>query len=497
MMERERRQQGYSRRVSQHDNLEVSRSNHEEFRKGIFCSKRDSCPVSTLTADPAFFEVPSEDSTTSAARIDAAIEAALASDSMRGVDTFYQPHPPGSASSMLGFPPDPHGDWREGGGGVLAVIQDPGTASMVYPPPRTAGDPWSRENGGGGVEHRPHHWPTTASPRRGIPSRTRRYEILALPPAKDSLGSANAGRRSGSVGESDSSGNADTNSGGGGGGVGGMRTYGDGHKRHGGGGGSGSGGAQQPTRSAWMRGGGLDTPRAVWQVEPPVALGAVVPMSGGSAEGFSSVGSSAEVGRSERSRHQSQSDHDYERHNAGSTGALGPPAASDLDMPPVDTTGGGTGGPAIRYGEGGGGQEVTLTPPGYDEPLELPDGCHHISLTKFLEVMTGPGLRVRKHHRTGKGSSGLRVLRYSEEGDNLTWDSHKILGAAQHVLPMSDVENVSMQARNRVVLLCVGGKDSYAVFEAANEDAAAVLFVGGSVKAVRKKKRRTSKGWIW
>lgn len=54
--------------------------------------------------------------------------------------------------------------------------------------------------------------------------------------------------------------------------------------------------------------------------------------------------------------------------------------------------------------------------------------------------MTGPGLRVRKHHRTGKGSSGLRVLRYSEEGDNLTWDSHKILGAAQHVLPMSDVE---------------------------------------------------------
>ena len=54
--------------------------------------------------------------------------------------------------------------------------------------------------------------------------------------------------------------------------------------------------------------------------------------------------------------------------------------------------------------------------------------------------MTGPGLRVRKHHRAGKGSSGLRVLRYSQEGDSLTWDSHKILGAAQHVLPMGDVE---------------------------------------------------------
>lgn len=35
-----------------------------------------------------------------------------------------------------------------------------------------------------------------------------------------------------------------------------------------------------------------------------------------------------------------------------------------------------------------------------------------------------------------------------------------------------------MQAGNRVVLTCVGGKDSYAVFEAANEDAAAVLYVG-------------------
>lgn len=35
-----------------------------------------------------------------------------------------------------------------------------------------------------------------------------------------------------------------------------------------------------------------------------------------------------------------------------------------------------------------------------------------------------------------------------------------------------------MQQGNRVVLRCVGGKDSYAVFEAAKDDAAAVLFVG-------------------
>lgn len=57
-----------------------------------------------------------------------------------------------------------------------------------------------------------------------------------------------------------------------------------------------------------------------------------------------------------------------------------------------------------------------------------------------IQVMTGPGLRVRKHHRAGKGNSGLRVLRYSADEDSLVWDSHKILGAAQHVLPLSDVE---------------------------------------------------------
>eukprot|EP00752_Nemacystus_decipiens_P002063 g1974.t1 len=130
------------------------------------------------------------------------------------------------------------------------------------------------------------------------------------------------------------------------------------------------------------------------------------------------------------------------------------------DMPPVET--GSAGGSAIGHGGmgGGGGEGVEMTPTDYEPPLELPDGCHHISLEKFLEVMTGPGLRVRKHHRAGKGSSGLRVLRYSQEADSLTWDSHKILGAAQHVLPMGDVE------------------DSYAVFEAANDDAAAVLYVG-------------------
>ena len=67
--------------------------------------------------------------------------------------------------------------------------------------------------------------------------------------------------------------------------------------------------------------------------------------------------------------------------------------------------------------------------------------------------MTGPGLRVRKHHRAGKGSSGLRVLRYAPEEDSLTWDSHKILGAAQHVLPMADVQVRGLLCR--VALRCV------------------------------------------
>lgn len=39
-------------------------------------------------------------------------------------------------------------------------------------------------------------------------------------------------------------------------------------------------------------------------------------------------------------------------------------------------------------------------------------------------------------------------------------------------------QKIDMEPGNRVILSCVGGKDSYAVFEAANDDAAAVLFVG-------------------
>lgn len=35
----------------------------------------------------------------------------------------------------------------------------------------------------------------------------------------------------------------------------------------------------------------------------------------------------------------------------------------------------------------GGDHEISLTPKGYEDPLELPDGNHHISFSKFLEVI--------------------------------------------------------------------------------------------------------------
>lgn len=47
-----------------------------------------------------------------------------------------------------------------------------------------------------------------------------------------------------------------------------------------------------------------------------------------------------------------------------------------------------------------------------------------------------------------------------------------------------------MKSDNRVVLTCVGGKDSYAVFEAANDEAAAVLLVGELLKAY-------ARGLLW
>lgn len=67
------------------------------------------------------------------------------------------------------------------------------------------------------------------------------------------------------------------------------------------------------------------------------------------------------------------------------------------DMPPVET--GSAGGSAIEHGGmgGGGGEGVEMTPTGYEPPLELPDGCHHISLEKFLEVTKWFGfLRLRQ-----------------------------------------------------------------------------------------------------
>lgn len=60
-------------------------------------------------------------------------------------------------------------------------------------------------------------------------------------------------------------------------------------------------------------------------------------------------------------------------------------------------------------------------------------------------------------------------------------DGHSSVSARRR-LPNNTPQNVSMQPGKRVVLMCVGGKDSYAVFEAANDDAAAVLYVGEGIR---------------
>ncbi|CBN79087.1 hypothetical protein Esi_0176_0038 [Ectocarpus siliculosus] len=455
-MSSELRQKAYTRRASQHDDLEESRSLHEQFRSSMFsASKADRLNARTTISGGAGGAGSSCDSSesTTAARIDAAIKAAMAHDATRGANTFNRLNltPEGSAASL-------GGPGRGGGGGGGA------------PYPRMGGGDYYRDSGSGSGYAGAYRTYNPGSASGGGDS----TGYMNRPPAADdSVATGSVSHRSMSGG-----------SGSGGGGGGGRVSGGVGaaamdpffHRVPGGGsGGSGGGGRvtaphhhQQQTRAIWEpRANVPPAPRPAWQPDPSVEAEEPEDTSSSASSG----GGDARLAK----LHPQPSRDFQEHHQADSMGAIAPPERPQ-DMPPVRTDGG-SGGDALDH-MGGGGAGVALTPAGYDEPLELPDGCHHISLAKFLEVMTGPGLRVRKHHRAGKGSSGLRVLRYNAEGDSLTWDSHKILGAAQHVLPMSDVENVSMQPGKRVVLMCVGGKDSYAVFEAANDDAAAVLYVG-------------------
>eukprot|EP00903_Cladosiphon_okamuranus_P011675 g10981.t1 len=503
----EQAQHTYQRRASTHDDLEESRSRHEQLRSSMFSSvnPRDVAPASRLLTRGGAGagsggggggggSLDSSEDTT-AARIDAAIKAAMAVDSTRGANTFNHLSltPPdssttsisveggGGGSGGINFTPAmaPPGQGGGGGGGVSVIPQMPA-------------NPVSRGSGSGNGAYRMYHPQQSSGSHSSMPG---------LVGMTDSTGTGYTARTAGGASAVDESvasrslgGSSGGGSLGGSGDVNGNGTtpadpyaygsYAGGHARNVGSGGSGGGGQQpqqqqQPTKSVWERGGGAPTPKAVWHPEPP-APATVVPGSRGDDFSSGSSGAGAAAGQGVGQPHHRQSrdgGHDYDHCKTGSSGALLPPDQRSPDLPPVEAAS--AGGSAIgQGGMVGGGEGVEITPRGYEPPLELPDGCHHISLEKFLEVMTGPGLRVRKHHRTGKGSSGLRVLRYNQEGDNLTWDSHKILGAAQHVLPMSDVESVSMQPGNRVVLKCVGGKDSYAMFEAANDDAAAVLYVG-------------------
>ncbi|CAM9534509.1 unnamed protein product, partial [Ectocarpus sp. 4 AP-2014] len=444
-----------------------SRSLHEQFRSSMFsASKADRLNArTTISAGPggAGSSCDSSESTT-AARIDAAIKAAMAHDATRGANTFNHLNltPEGSAAN-LGGPPPPA--WAGGGGG----------GGGGAPHLRMVGGDYSRDSasGSGYVGAYRTYNPSVGSASGGGDS-TGYMNRGAPSAADDSVATGSVSHRSMSAGSGSTGGGGGRGSGG----VGAAAVDPFFHRvrgASGASGGSGGGGRvaaphqQQQTRAIWEpRANGPPAPRAAWQADPS----AEAEEPGDTSSTASSGGGDARLAK----LHPQPSRDFHEHHQADSMGAIAPPEWPQ-DMPPVKTDSG-SGGDALDH-MGGGGAGVALTPAGYDEPLELPDGCHHISLAKFLEVMTGPGLRVRKHHRAGKGSSGLRVLRYDAEGDSLTWDSHKILGAAQHVLPMSDVERVCTQPGKRVVLMCVGGKDSYAVFEAANDDAAAVLYVAG------------------
>lgn len=328
-------------------------------------ARRDSAPAGALTAGYSLSQVSSEGQTSSA-RIDAAIKAAMAVDSQRGAATFNHINltPQASTNSYSAS-----ADWAGGGGeggGALAVIPGMDMAPPMSAQPQVRRDSWSRDSGNshvsgsGGGAYKSYQ---SSAAGGGIPGgiaggggsgngAVYRNTTRAVPQTDDSLGSASAGHRSGSVGDSDSSGRRFVPSAGGSGGErsgngdayggaayggaayddsgsGGVAKHidGNGHKRRGvngsgSGGGGGSGGVQQPTRPTWVRGGGAPTPKAVWQQE---AQAMIVPVSGESAEGFSSGGSSGEIAHRAGSRQQSQND-EYHAHTEDSSGALAPPA---------------------------------------------------------------------------------------------------------------------------------------------------------------------------
>lgn len=322
---------------------------------------------------------------TTAARIDAAINAAMAVDATRGANTFNQPYftPQGSTTSMTGdggenggmsFSPAPAPP--QGGGGGVAVIP-PMPSVPVVGGSRGSGSTSGghtrsgysghASGGSGGGAYKSYHPSSGSHPSVGsMPglvgmSNSTGYGSTghaprAVAPVEESVASPSLGQRSGSSGAGSFGGGAGSgrgnghgngvastdpfsfskpnNSGGGGGGFGHI----GGHVRAIGSGGSGGGAQQQQpptTRSVWERGGAAPTPKAVWQPEPPAPV-TVVPGVGGddlSSEGSSGRGGAAEQGGGQQyQRHQQYRDDDeddgggdHDHYKTDSSGALPPP----------------------------------------------------------------------------------------------------------------------------------------------------------------------------
>lgn len=307
---------------------------------------------------------------TSAARLDAAIKAAIAVDSTRGEETFpyHNFTPPGSVGAS--------GNFAGGGGGGRGPTAGYGGAVMPVGTVDYAGSRDSGNSNGSRGAYRTYHPAAAAAnaPRNGVSpgySSATGYPSRVVAPVDDSVTSGGSlGPRSGSGASLGTNGRGSGHAykGGGGGadlaaggaaagdhpsfGNGGGRA-GHGHGRGIGSGGSGGSGGSargaaaaaaqqqqqaQQRRSTWEwgggAGGGAPTPRAVWQPEPPGGAAAGMAMtpalgqqtSKGSSDGFSSDGRGAGPGSAAFQNQLQKSRKDFSEHiNADSSGAIAPP----------------------------------------------------------------------------------------------------------------------------------------------------------------------------
>ncbi|CAN0114209.1 unnamed protein product [Discosporangium mesarthrocarpum] len=121
------------------------------------------------------------------------------------------------------------------------------------------------------------------------------------------------------------------------------------------------------------------------------------------------------------------------------------------------------------------------------------DDCAGIPFKKFLEVMTNPGLHVKKQSRGWSGnSSSVRVLRYSEEkGGCLYWGSTNLMRPVVIKAFVADIQSVERTANTVVAKLRAGrSKGNSHAFECMKEQTAKTLHAGLE-KLIRRFKRQS------